>query len=166
MFHDLKKTYWCLNIEAIITEYVGANVGHVLEFKARNVRSHRLTGTTKRFLCGSGKRITIDFVTKLPKTSKRNEQSGSLSSSYKNPATNLYPTRETDSMETLTRFWQSLQSALGTQLNMSTTYHPETDGQVIWVIQTLEAMLLRAFTFIDLEKDGKKTLYTWLEFSY
>ncbi|GJZ87092.1 putative reverse transcriptase domain-containing protein [Tanacetum coccineum] len=29
------------------------------------------------------------------------------------------------------RFWQSLQSALGTQLDMSTTYHPETDGQKI-----------------------------------
>ncbi|GKF67431.1 putative reverse transcriptase domain-containing protein [Tanacetum coccineum] len=27
------------------------------------------------------------------------------------------------------RFWQSLQSALGTQLDMSTAYHPETDGQ-------------------------------------
>ncbi|GJS53221.1 putative reverse transcriptase domain-containing protein [Tanacetum coccineum] len=66
------------------------------------------------------------------------------------------PTRETDSMETLTRlyikeivsrhgvpisiisdrdshftsrFWQSMQSALGTQLDMSMAYHPETDGQ-------------------------------------
>ncbi|GJZ85188.1 putative reverse transcriptase domain-containing protein [Tanacetum coccineum] len=27
------------------------------------------------------------------------------------------------------RFWQSLKSALGTQLDMSTAYHPETDGQ-------------------------------------
>ncbi|GJV23759.1 putative reverse transcriptase domain-containing protein [Tanacetum coccineum] len=27
------------------------------------------------------------------------------------------------------RFWQSLQNALGTQLDMSTAYHPETDGQ-------------------------------------
>jgi hypothetical protein len=27
------------------------------------------------------------------------------------------------------RFWTSLQSALGTQLNLSTTYHPETDGK-------------------------------------
>ena len=27
------------------------------------------------------------------------------------------------------RFWTSLQSVLGTQLNLSTTYHPETDGQ-------------------------------------
>ncbi|GJT01597.1 putative reverse transcriptase domain-containing protein [Tanacetum coccineum] len=81
------------------------------------------------------------------------------------------PTRETDSMETLTRlyikeivswhrvpisiildrdshftsrFWQSMQSALGTQLDMSTAYHPETDGQSERTIQTLEDML-RAF---------------------
>ncbi|GKC02851.1 putative reverse transcriptase domain-containing protein [Tanacetum coccineum] len=39
------------------------------------------------------------------------------------------------------RFWQSLQSALGTQLDMSTTYHPETDGQSERTIQTLEDML-------------------------
>nr|GFA01061.1 reverse transcriptase domain-containing protein [Tanacetum cinerariifolium] len=26
-------------------------------------------------------------------------------------------------------FWQSLQKALGTQLDMSTTYHPQNDGQ-------------------------------------
>nr|GEU54123.1 reverse transcriptase domain-containing protein [Tanacetum cinerariifolium] len=51
------------------------------------------------------------------------------------------PTRETNSMETLTRFWQSMQSALGTQLDMSTSYHPETDGQSERTIQTLEDML-------------------------
>ncbi|GJT31226.1 putative reverse transcriptase domain-containing protein [Tanacetum coccineum] len=28
------------------------------------------------------------------------------------------------------RFWQLLQNAVGTQLDMSTTYHPKTDGQV------------------------------------
>ncbi|GKC47973.1 putative reverse transcriptase domain-containing protein [Tanacetum coccineum] len=28
------------------------------------------------------------------------------------------------------RFWQSMQNALGTQLDMSTAYHPETDGQM------------------------------------
>nr|GEZ54941.1 reverse transcriptase domain-containing protein [Tanacetum cinerariifolium] len=78
------------------------------------------------------------------------------------------PTRETDSMETLTRlyikeivsrhgvpisiisdrdsqftsrFWQSMQNALGTQLDMSTAYHPEADGQSERTIQTLEDML-------------------------
>ncbi|KAI3713011.1 hypothetical protein L1987_71581 [Smallanthus sonchifolius] len=39
------------------------------------------------------------------------------------------------------RFWQSLQSALGTQLNLSTAYHPQTDGQSERTIQTLEDML-------------------------
>ncbi|GJV85054.1 reverse transcriptase domain-containing protein [Tanacetum coccineum] len=66
------------------------------------------------------------------------------------------PTKATDGMETLTRlyimeivswygvpissisdhdshftsrFWQSMQSVLGTQLDMSTAYHPETNGQ-------------------------------------
>ncbi|GJS17864.1 putative reverse transcriptase domain-containing protein [Tanacetum coccineum] len=38
-------------------------------------------------------------------------------------------------------FWRSLQNALGTNLNMSTTYHPETDGQSERTIQTLEDML-------------------------
>ncbi|GJW71317.1 reverse transcriptase domain-containing protein [Tanacetum coccineum] len=56
------------------------------------------------------------------------------------------PTRATDSMETLTshftsKFWQSMQNALGTQLDMSTAYHPETDGQSERTIQTLEDML-------------------------
>ncbi|GKA32759.1 putative reverse transcriptase domain-containing protein [Tanacetum coccineum] len=41
----------------------------------------------------------------------------------------------------ISRFWQSLQSALGTQLDMSTTYHPKTDGQSERTIQTLEDML-------------------------
>ncbi|GJW67781.1 putative reverse transcriptase domain-containing protein [Tanacetum coccineum] len=38
------------------------------------------------------------------------------------------------------RFWQSMQSALGTQLDMSMTYHPDTDRQSERTIQTLEDM--------------------------
>ncbi|GJZ33295.1 putative reverse transcriptase domain-containing protein [Tanacetum coccineum] len=34
-------------------------------------------------------------------------------------------------------FWKSLQKALGTSLDMSTAYHPETDGQSERTIQTL-----------------------------
>nr|GEV28031.1 reverse transcriptase domain-containing protein [Tanacetum cinerariifolium] len=37
--------------------------------------------------------------------------------------------------------WKSLQNALGTQLDMSTAYHPETDGQSERTIQTLKDML-------------------------
>ena len=39
------------------------------------------------------------------------------------------------------RFWKELQSAFGTILNFSTTFHPQTDGQSERVIQVLEDML-------------------------
>nr|GFB46246.1 putative reverse transcriptase domain-containing protein [Tanacetum cinerariifolium] len=38
-------------------------------------------------------------------------------------------------------FWRSLQNVLGTRLDMSTAYHPETNGQSERTIQTLEDML-------------------------
>ncbi|KAI3707060.1 hypothetical protein L6452_25248 [Arctium lappa] len=38
-------------------------------------------------------------------------------------------------------FWASLQKELGTRLNLSTAYHPQTDGQSERTIQTLEDML-------------------------
>ncbi|GJV50065.1 putative reverse transcriptase domain-containing protein [Tanacetum coccineum] len=93
------------------------------------------------------------------------------------------PTRETNSKETLTRlyikeivswhgvpisiisnrdshftskFWQSMQSALGTQLDMSMAYHPETDEQSKRTIQTLEDML-RACV-IDFRKGWERHL--------
>ena len=39
------------------------------------------------------------------------------------------------------RFWKLLQEAMGTQLNLSTSYHSQTDGQNERTIQTLEDML-------------------------
>ena len=39
------------------------------------------------------------------------------------------------------RFWKKLQEALGTQLDSSTAFHPQTDGQSERVIQVLEDML-------------------------
>ena len=39
------------------------------------------------------------------------------------------------------RFWGKLQEALGTRLNFSTAFHPQTDGQSERVIQIMEDML-------------------------
>ena len=39
------------------------------------------------------------------------------------------------------KFWQGFRSAMGTQLNLSTAFHPQTDGQSERTIQTLEDML-------------------------
>uniref|UniRef100_A0A6N2LYN7 Reverse transcriptase n=1 Tax=Salix viminalis TaxID=40686 RepID=A0A6N2LYN7_SALVM len=60
-------------------------------------------------------------------------------------------------------FWKSLHKALGTKLNFSTTYHPQTDGQSERVIQILEDML-RACV---LDWSGKWEKYVRLaEFAY
>nr|GEX21816.1 putative reverse transcriptase domain-containing protein [Tanacetum cinerariifolium] len=60
-------------------------------------------------------------------------------------------------------FWRSLHNALGTRLDMSTTYHPETDGQSKRTIQTIEDML-RVCT-IDFGKGWVNHL-PLVEFSY
>ncbi|GJX13095.1 putative reverse transcriptase domain-containing protein [Tanacetum coccineum] len=134
-------------------------------------------------------RITIDFVTKLSKTSIGHDTIWVIVDRLTKLAY-FIPIRATDSMETLTRlyikeivsrhgvpisiisdmnhiqhprFWQSLQNALGTQLDMSTAYHLETDGQSERTIQTFEDML-RACV-IDFEKGWDKHL-PLVEFSY
>nr|GEZ86843.1 putative reverse transcriptase domain-containing protein [Tanacetum cinerariifolium] len=61
------------------------------------------------------------------------------------------------------RFWKSLQKALGTNLDMSTAYHPQTDGQSKRTIQTLEDML-HAFV-IDFGSSWDRHL-PLVEFSY
>ncbi|GKA51719.1 reverse transcriptase domain-containing protein [Tanacetum coccineum] len=60
-------------------------------------------------------------------------------------------------------FWRSLQNALGTNLDMSIAYHPQTDGQSERTIQTLEDML-RACA-IDFGKGWVNHL-PLVEFSY
>ncbi|GJR91839.1 putative reverse transcriptase domain-containing protein [Tanacetum coccineum] len=48
-------------------------------------------------------------------------------------------------------FWRSLQKALGTNLDMSTVYHPQTDGQSERTIQTLEDKLHACVIDLDNE---------------
>ena len=63
----------------------------------------------------------------------------------------------------MSRFWKELQSALGTRLNFSTTFHPQTDGQSERVIQVLEDML-RGYS---LDFPGSWDRYiSLIEFSY
>nr|GEV89409.1 putative reverse transcriptase domain-containing protein [Tanacetum cinerariifolium] len=75
--------------------------------------------------------------------------------------------KKTDSMEKLTqRYLKEIvyrHEALGTDVNMSTAYHPETDGQSERTIQTLEDML-RACV-IDFGKSWDRHL-PLVEFSY
>nr|GEV69428.1 putative reverse transcriptase domain-containing protein [Tanacetum cinerariifolium] len=111
--------------------------------------------------------ITMDFVTKLPKTAAGQDTIWVIVDRLTKSA-HFLPMREDDTLEKLTRqylkevvsrhgvlvliisdhdgrftshFWKSLNRALGARLDMSTTYHPKTDGQSERTIQTLEDML-------------------------
>ncbi|GJT36163.1 putative reverse transcriptase domain-containing protein [Tanacetum coccineum] len=133
--------------------------------------------------------ITMDFVTKLPKTTSGQDTIWVIVDRLTKSA-HFLSMKETDSLEKLTRqylkevvsrhgvpvsiisnrdskftshFWKSLNEALGTQLDMSTAYHPQTDGQSERTIQTLEDML-RACV-IDFGKGWDRHL-PLVEFSY
>nr|GFC08031.1 reverse transcriptase domain-containing protein [Tanacetum cinerariifolium] len=60
-------------------------------------------------------------------------------------------------------FWKTFQEALGTNLDMSTAYHPETDGQSKRTIQTHKDMLHACM--IDFGKGWVKH-FPLVEFSY
>ncbi|GJX05570.1 putative reverse transcriptase domain-containing protein [Tanacetum coccineum] len=184
---DLKKLYWWPNMKAIIAEYVGKCLT-CSRVKAECQKPSGLL-VQPEIPMWKWERITMDFITKLPKTSNGHDTIWVIVDRLTKSA-HFIPTRETNSMETLTRlyikeivsrhgvpisiisdrdshftsrFWQSLQSALGTQLDMSTAYHPETDGQSERTIQTLEDML-RACV-IDFGKGWERHL-PLVEFSY
>ncbi|GJY00584.1 putative reverse transcriptase domain-containing protein [Tanacetum coccineum] len=115
---------------------------------------------------GSGDNITMDFITKLPKSSHGFDTIWVIVDRLTKSA-HFLPIRENDPLDKLARFtsnfWKSFQKALGTDISMSTAYHPETDGQSERTIQTLEDML-RACV-IDFGKGWVKHL-PLAEFSY
>ncbi|GKA49997.1 putative reverse transcriptase domain-containing protein [Tanacetum coccineum] len=187
MYQDLKKLYWWPNMKAIISEYVGKCLT-CSRVKAECQKPSGLLIQPEIPML-KWERITMDFVTKLPKTSNGHDTIWVIVDRL-TKSTHFIPIKETDNMETLTRlyikeivsrhgvpisiisdrdsrftsrFWQSMQSALGTQLDMSTAYHPETDGQSERTIQTLEDMLRACI--IDFGKGWERHL-PLVEFSY
>ncbi|GJR39394.1 putative reverse transcriptase domain-containing protein [Tanacetum coccineum] len=87
--------------------------------------------------------ITMYFVMKLPKLSQGYDTIWVIVDRLTKSAI-FMPMRETDPMDKLGTELpkrRSLQKALGTSLDMSTAYHPQTDGQSERTIQTLEDML-------------------------
>ncbi|GJX27495.1 putative reverse transcriptase domain-containing protein [Tanacetum coccineum] len=51
------------------------------------------------------------------------------------------------------RFWQSLQKALGTRLDLSTTYHPEIDGQNIPVVREFPGVFPKDLSGLPLSRE-------------
>ncbi|GJU67690.1 reverse transcriptase domain-containing protein [Tanacetum coccineum] len=187
MYQDMKKLYWWPNMKADIATYVNKCLT-CAKVKAEHQRPSGLLVQPK-IPEWKWDNITMDFVTKLPKTSQGYDTIWVIVDRLTKSAI-FTPMRETDPLDKLARlylkevvtrhgipvsiicdrdprfasnFWRSLQSALGTNLDMSTAYHPQTDGQSERTIQTLEDML-RACA-IDFGKGWVNHL-PLVEFSY
>nr|GEU52769.1 putative reverse transcriptase domain-containing protein [Tanacetum cinerariifolium] len=83
-------------------------------------------------------RISIDFITKLPRARNGHDAIWVIMEGMECQFLSIISNR--DSRFT-SRSWQSMQEALGTQLDMSMAYHLQTDGHRERTIQTLEDML-------------------------
>ncbi|GJS42114.1 putative reverse transcriptase domain-containing protein [Tanacetum coccineum] len=144
MYQDMKKLYWWPNMKADIATYVSKCLT-CAKVKAEHQRPSGLLVQPK-IPEWKWDNITMDFVTKLPKTSQGYDTIWVIVDRLTKSAI-FTPIRETDPMDKLARiylkevvtrhgipvsiicdcdsrfasnFWRSLQNALGTNLDMST----------------------------------------------
>ncbi|GJT18780.1 putative reverse transcriptase domain-containing protein [Tanacetum coccineum] len=157
MYQDMKKLYWWPNMKADIATYVSKCLT-CARVKAEHQRPSGLL-VQPEIPEWKWDNITMDFITKLPKSSQGFDTIWVIVDRLTKSA-HFLPIRENDPLDKLAR---SFQKALGTDISMSTAYHPETDGQSERTIQTLEDML-RACV-IDFGKGWVKHL-PLAEFSY
>ncbi|GJY61502.1 putative reverse transcriptase domain-containing protein [Tanacetum coccineum] len=165
MYHDTKMLYWWPNMKAGITTYVSKCLTYA-KVKAEHQRPSGLL-VQPDIPEWEWEKITMDFITKLPKTAAGFDSIWVIVDRLTKSA-HFLRIRETDLKKKLTglymkeiverhgipmsiisdrdshftsRVWQSLHKALGMQLNLSTAYHPQTDRQSERTIQTLKGML-------------------------
>ncbi|GKC38177.1 putative reverse transcriptase domain-containing protein [Tanacetum coccineum] len=163
MYQDMKKLYWWPNMKTDMTTYVSK----CLTCAKVKVEHQRPSGLLVQPGIPQWKwdNITMDFITKLPKSSQGYDTIWVIVDRLTKSAIFL-PMRETDPMKRLARMYlkeRSLQKALGTSLDMSTAYHPQTDGQSERTIQTLEDMLHACVNDFG---NGWVNLLPLVEFSY
>ncbi|GKB69930.1 putative reverse transcriptase domain-containing protein [Tanacetum coccineum] len=160
-YHDMKRLYWWPNMKADIATYVSKCL-MCAKVKAEHQRP---SGLLVQLDIPQWKwdNITMDFVTKLPKSSQCYDTIWVIVDRLTKSAI-FVPMRETNPMDKLARmylkevvtrhgiplsiicdhdprfasnFWRSLQNALGTSLDIIIAYHPQTDAQSERTIQTL-----------------------------
>nr|GEV54213.1 putative reverse transcriptase domain-containing protein [Tanacetum cinerariifolium] len=162
MYQDLKHLYWWPNMKANIATYVSKclTCANVI------VEHQKPSGLLQQpeILVWKWERIAMDFIIGLSRTLSGYDSIWVIVDRLTKSA-HFLSVKTTDNMEKLTqlylkeivcqdrvpisiisdrdrtftsRFWRSLQGALGTRLDMSIAYHPETDGQSERTIQKLE----------------------------
>ncbi|XP_030494790.2 uncharacterized protein LOC115710569 [Cannabis sativa] len=145
MFKDLKPYFWWYGMKRDVVDYVTK----CLTYQQIKAEHQRLAGLLQPLSLPEWKweDNAIDFVVGLPRTTGMYD-SGMYDQRYP---------------KFTSKFWVSLQKAMGTSLKFSTTFHPQTDGKSERTIQILED-LLRACV-MDFKGSWSKYL-PLIEFSY
>ncbi|CAJ2628780.1 unnamed protein product [Trifolium pratense] len=165
MYHDLKKDYWWPGMKTEIAEFVA----RCIVCQQVKIEHQKPAGLLQPLEIPQWKweQITMDFVSGLPRTKKGHDSIWvivdrltksahfiAVKTTFKAPkyaelfiskivklhGVPLSIVSDRDARFT-SRFWKAFQEAMGTRLKMSTSHHPQTDGQSERTIQTLEDML-------------------------
>ncbi|KAG7594102.1 Integrase catalytic core [Arabidopsis thaliana x Arabidopsis arenosa] len=187
MYHDLKRYYHWVGMKKDVARWVARCPTCQLVKAESQVPS----GLVQSLPMPEWKwdHVTMDFVTGLPRSPAKHDAVWVVVDRLTKSA-HFVAVSETDGAERIaakyieeivrlhgvpvsivsdrdtrftSHFWKAFQKALGTRVNMSTAYHPQTDGQSERTIRTLEDML-RACT-LDWGGSWEKHL-TLVEFAY
>ncbi|GJV40828.1 putative nucleotidyltransferase, ribonuclease H [Tanacetum coccineum] len=165
MYLDLKRNYWWPGMKRDCVKYVEKCLT-CLKVKAEHQKPYGKIQPLE-IPVWKWEKITMDFVTKLPRTTKKHDAIWVIVDRLTKSA-HFIPIREKMPVHKLAKiyvneivarhgvpvsivsdrdgrftsnFWRDFQEELGTRLHMSTAFHPQTDGQSERTIQTLEDML-------------------------
>ena len=187
MYNDLKANFWWPDMKKDIAKWVSKC------FTCQRVKAElqRPSGLLQPLEIPEWKweHLAMDFVVGLPRT-KANHDAIWVVIDRLTKSAHFLPINERYSLDRLvqlylkefvvrhgvpvsivsyrdprfnSRFWRTFQECLGTKLNMSTAYHPQTDGQSERTIQTIEDML--RVCALDFEGSWDEHL-PLVEFSY
>ncbi|KAL4034989.1 hypothetical protein IC575_003663 [Cucumis melo] len=163
MYQDLKRVYWWRNMKREVAEFVSRCL------VCQQVKAPRPAGLLQPLSIPEWKweNVSMDFITGLPRTlrgftviwvvvdrltksahfvlGKSTYTASKWAQLYMSEIVRLHGVpvsivSDRDARFT-SKFWKGLQTAMGTRLDFSTAFHPQTDGQTERLNQVLEDML-------------------------
>ncbi|KAL0544913.1 hypothetical protein IC582_020043 [Cucumis melo] len=165
MYQDLKRVYWWRNMKREVAEFVSRCLVcqqvkaprqkpagllqplNIPEWKWENVSMDFITGLPRTLRGFTVIWVVVDRLTKSAHfvPGKSTYTASKWAQLYMSEIVRLHGVpvsivSDRDARFT-SKFWKGLQTAMGTRLDFSTAFHPQTDGQTERLNQVLEDML-------------------------